>query len=144
MLFVCTLNYYRSRFAHLYFNHLASGTGLYADSRGLVVDQNRMQGMSYYASQALRVVGVDVSEQDKRDPIQLTEKDIQSASRLIAMCKREHEPMVAARFRIFEKRFEYWDVHDIDAQHTNAALSRDCRLQVENLWADLSKTFVTG
>ncbi|MDE0670268.1 MAG: hypothetical protein OXH72_00795 [Caldilineaceae bacterium] len=139
VLFVCTLNYYRSRFAHLYFNHLAKGTGLHAESRGLVVDRSRMQGMSYYAGQALQVVGVAVTEGDKRDPVQLTELDIRQAGRLIALCRSEHEPVVAARFPNYRDRFEYWDVLDIDARHTNAALGRDCRRQVEQLWMDLRK-----
>lgn len=137
VLFVCTLNYYRSRFAHLYFNHLAKGSGLHAESRGLVVDRSRMQGMSYYAGQALQVVGVDVTKGDKRDPMQLTVLDIRQAGRLIALCRSEHEPVVAARFPDYRNRFEYWDVLDIDARHTNAALGRDCRQLVERLWLDL-------
>ncbi len=146
VLFVCTLNYYRSRFAHLYFNHLAKGTGLRAESRGLVVDRNRirMQGMSYYAGQALQVVGVDVAEDDKRDPVQLTESDLRQAGRLIALCRSEHEPVVAARFPAYRDKFEYWDVLDIDARHTNAALGRDCRRQVERLWMDLRRDVGTG
>ena len=144
VLFVCTLNYYRSRFAHLYFNHLARGSGLHADSRGLVVDRSRMKGMSYYAGQALRVVGVEVADGDRRDPVQLTELDIQGAGRLIALCQSEHEPVVAARFPEYRHRFEYWDVLDIDAQHTNAALGRDCRRLVERLWQDLRAEAGTG
>ena len=39
VLFLCTGNYYRSRFAEIFFNHLASQTSLpwHADSSGLYV-----------------------------------------------------------------------------------------------------------
>ena len=144
VLFVCTLNYYRSRFAHLYFNHLARESGLRAESRGLVVDRNRMKGMSYFAGQALRVVGVDVTDGDKRDPVQLTESDIETAGRLIALCRDEHEPMVAARFPDYRDRFEYWHVLDIDARHTSAALGHDCRRLVERLWLDMRRDTGSG
>lgn len=137
VLFLCTMNYYRSRFAHLYFNHLAEGTGLHADSRGLMTDAYHLPGISRQAVNALTKAGVVLSDRDYRNPILATPYDLEQAHLVIAMYRREHEPMVLQRFRRHRALVTYWDIQDLDEAPASHALTL-CMQQVETLFTRLA------
>ena len=136
VLFLCTMNYYRSRFAHLYFNHLSRQTALRADSRGLMVDQYPLTGLSQPAQEALRRAGVTTRPEDHRDPVLVTPYDLETARCVIALYRREHEPMVRERYRAQRHLVQYWDIQDLDEAPAYQALPR-CQALVQDLFARL-------
>ncbi len=118
VLFVCTGNYYRSRFAEYWFAHLIAERGLRwrADSAGLRVDfeQKINPGpMSRVALASLEERGVPVSA--LRMPRDLTVRDLEAAERIILLDEPEHRPMMRARFPGWEDhgRVTYWEVVDV-------------------------------
>ena len=139
VLFLCSMNYYRSRFAELYFNHLAKKTGvaLRAQSRGLMTDAYNLPGMSVHAQEILRRMKVKIEpEEAGRDPQLVTPVDLENAGRVVAVYRREHEPMVLRRFPKQKDLVEYWHIQDLDESHAIHALG-NCRDQVEALFAML-------
>ena len=137
VLFLCTANYFRSRFAHLYFNFLARGdAGLHAESRGLMTQLHGLRGISRYALDALQASNVPIARAGRRNPVQVTAQDIVHAGRVIAMYRQEHEPMVLHLFPTLAYRVEYWDIQDIDEMSPEHTLAR-CQQQVEVLLAAL-------
>lgn len=140
VLFLCTGNYYRSRFAELYFNHLAESRGLpwRAESRGLATETNYLLPgvISPLTCAALAARGVALPGQH-RDPIAACASDFAGGfARVIALKETEHRPLMAARFPEHESSVEYWEVHDIHdapADETIAELERRVRRLVDEL-----------
>lgn len=113
VLFVCTANYYRSRFAEGVFNHLAQKRSLewQAFSRGFIPEE-APEGISPHTLNGLKLVGVDPSLVS-RDKQKLQEDDFAQAAKIIALKKDEHEPMMKKNFPQFTSRVHYWNVDDI-------------------------------
>src|SRR5580704_10053905 len=88
VLFLCTGNYYRSRFAEHFFNHVVVGEGLawQADSRGLALERGvgNPGPMSRTAMQTLERLGV-VVPQPLRFPRVVDEDDFQRAALIVAL-----------------------------------------------------------
>jgi len=126
VLFLCTGNYYRSRFAELLFNALAEERGLLwrASSAGLAPERfARNPGViSGDAVLALTARGIDVVR-PIREPRDVTREVLGSARRVIALKEAEHRAMLGARFSGWESRVEYWHVHDVDAAAPEQALA---------------------
>jgi protein-tyrosine phosphatase len=118
VLFLCSGNYYRSRFAELFFNARAESAKLSwrADSRGLVPDCfSRNPGpIAQGTLAALEARGI-VCSAPHRFPLVATEEDLRAADRIIALKEAEHRPILQARFAAVEPRVEYWHIHDVDA-----------------------------
>ena len=122
ILFVCSGNYYRSRFAEALFNHEATRRNLpwRAFSRGLaiyLVDGD----ISPFTEMELQRRGIDRS-MTGATRVSLTEPDLQRAARVIALKEAEHRPMMREQFPAWENRVEYWSVHDLDAAGPEEAL----------------------
>ncbi|MEM9347466.1 MAG: low molecular weight phosphatase family protein [Planctomycetota bacterium] len=120
-LFVCTGNYYRSRFAEHLFAHLADQHGLAwrTDSAGLRVDwqQKINQGpMSKVALASLAERGVTID--DPRMPRGVFLQDLKNASRVILLDEPEHRPMMRETFPEWEDRVTYWNVLDVPPSET--------------------------
>lgn len=138
VLFLCTANFYRSRFAHLYFNHLARDTALRADSRGLLVGHySSLRGLSPMAETVLRQMQVPISAADRRNPLQVTKAEVRTVPRVIAMYQTEHEPMAVRVLGELAARIDYWHVPDVDEAMPTRALLSHCRGEVESLLARL-------
>ena len=135
VLFLCTGNYYRSRFAEYYFRHLTRQRGLnwLADSRGLALHPANTGFMSLYTKRECEKRGVCCLPD--RFPLTVTQGDLESAAHVVAVKETEHRPMIRAAFPEWEMRIEYWEVHDLDvhgpelafpalAEHVEALLNR--------------------
>jgi low molecular weight protein-tyrosine phosphatase len=117
ILFLCTGNYYRSRFAELLFNALAVEAGLpwQASSRGVAIEKgvNNTGPISRTVVQTLRDLGIDV-EVAARYPMQVQENELQQADVIIALQEAEHRPYLRARYPAWVEEVEYWHVRDMD------------------------------
>ncbi len=124
VLFLCSGNYYRSRFAEILFKQLAQQRGLEwrADSRGIVAQWSRNPGpISQAALEGLRARGVAYNV--TRYPMQLREQDLQNATRVIALYETEHRPMLRAYFPQWEDKVEFWRAPDLDEMNSERALA---------------------
>jgi len=115
LLFLCTGNYYRSRFAELLFNAMAATHALpwQAFSRGLALDKgvNNIGPMSPLAIDALRVLGI-TSVEAERFPLQVEECDLQAADHIIALQEAEHKLYLQERYPAWTNKVEYWHIRD--------------------------------
>lgn len=116
VLFLCTGNYYRSRFAEHLFNHEAARRGLNwtADSRGLAIELgvNNVGPISKYTVAGLRERGIAL-DGSLRFPQQVQEADLQAAALIIALDRAEHQPYMALRWPAWLNRVHYWEVADL-------------------------------
>src|SRR5580658_9346065 len=101
MLFLCTGNYYRSRFAEELFNHKAgaSGTPWQAQSRALAIERgvHNVGPLSPFALQGLAARGLS-ARGGSRMPLQCAAADLETAHRIIALNEPEHRPLMRTRF----------------------------------------------
>ncbi len=115
VLFLCTGNYYRSRFAELLFNTRAAAEGLpwWAYSRGLALEKgvNNVGPMSRHALQALQELGIRRHD-GHRYPLQVEDADFSRADVIIALQYAEHHPYIRDRYPAWVERVQYWHVHD--------------------------------
>ncbi len=116
ILFLCTGNYYRSRYAETLFNALAArkGSDVRATSRGLALARgvNNVGPMAKESIQALEQAGIYAMLDFARAPKAVTEDDLKSASRVIALKETEHRPLMNERHADWEDRIEYWEIDD--------------------------------
>jgi protein-tyrosine phosphatase len=124
VLFLCSANYYRSRFAELFFNDHVKNKGISwrADSRGIVVGRHNNPGpISRHAVGRLDELGIHLNG-DTRFPLQLSEADLSAADLVIAVKEAEHREMLAGAFPAWVDRVEYWHIDDVDYADPNEAL----------------------
>ena len=116
VLFLCSGNYYRSRFAEELFNHWAEAQSVRyrADSAGLWPNcqTHNVGPMSVHTIAALREHGVHLPEL-LRSPRDVSEADLRDAALIIAVKEAEHRPIVESRFPSWLTRVEFWHVHDV-------------------------------
>ena len=124
VIFVCSANYYRSRYAEHYFNWFASQKQLdwKADSRGLMVGVPGNPGpISHFTLEALKEKGIPLEDRP-RGPKPLTLADLADADLVVAVKEGEHRAMMAQQFPHWTDRIEYWHVDDVDCAPASAAL----------------------
>jgi protein-tyrosine phosphatase len=122
VLFICTGNFYRSRFAEAVFNFQADQRKLpwQAYSRGLAI--HWADGfLSPFTAAALSERQIPVSY-TSLGRIQLTEKDLESADLRIALDRAEHLQMMEQQFPNWAQRIQYWEVPDLPAVLPEEAL----------------------
>src|SRR5580704_4390712 len=89
ILFLCTGNYYRSRFAEVLFNSVAGKMALpwQASSRGLALERgvNNVAPMAVAAVKALEALGVRAAEAVTRLAVQVTSDDLEGAALIVAL-----------------------------------------------------------
>jgi protein-tyrosine phosphatase len=116
LLFLCSGNYYRSRFAEHLFNWLAENAGLHwrADSRGLDIERfPKVAPVSPFTVERLRAIGVPI-DGDSRWPMPLAEADLQHSDLVVAVKEAEHRPLMRNSFPHWAEQVEYWHIDDID------------------------------
>ena len=122
VLFICTGNFYRSRFAEALFNFHADQRKLpwQAYSRGLAI--HWADGfLSPFTEAALSQRQIPVSYTGPAR-IQLTEKDLESADLCIALDRAEHLEMMEQQFPHWTQRVQYWEVPDMPTALPEVAL----------------------
>jgi protein-tyrosine phosphatase len=126
VLFLCSGNYYRSRFAEILFNTRVQDQLIpwRSFSRGLVVDRisHNIGPIARAATHRLEIQGIHLPA-DVRFPVQLLEPDLLAADLIIAMKEPEHRPMLAERFPLWTDHTEYWHIDDVDYARPEDALA---------------------
>jgi predicted translation initiation factor SUI1 len=116
VLFLCTGNYYRSRFAEALFNSVAGKMDLpwRASSRGLALERgvHNVGPMAVSAIKALEAMGVCAGDACARAPAQVREEDFATADRVVALKRDEHLPLLQERFPAWAGKVESWHVDD--------------------------------
>jgi predicted translation initiation factor SUI1 len=116
VLFLCTGNYYRSRFAEILFNSVAGKMGLpwRASSRGLALERgvNNVGPMAVAAIKALEARGLRSVADFARHPIPVTADDLDMADWIVALKQAEHLPLLHERFPGWAEKVEFWQVDD--------------------------------
>ena len=143
VVFVCSGNYYRSRFAEHYFNWLALQKNLtwQADSRGLRIGYwGNVGPISRHAIEALQCRGIPIHG-NHRDPKPLTLADLGECNLIVAAKEAEHRPLMTEQFPAWAEKVEYWHVDDIDCAAPDEAihsLAAKVRGLVDRLAADVN------
>jgi protein-tyrosine phosphatase len=124
VLFLCTGNYYRSRYAEILFNARAQEMGLAwnAVSRGLAPDPHNPGPMSRDTMAALRKQGISVEEY-LRLPIKVADNDFESNDHIVAVKEAEHRSMILRDYPDRLGNVEFWHVHDLDCCGPDEAIS---------------------
>ena len=125
ILFLCSGNYYRSRFAEELFNHwaMAQGASYRADSAGLwpSCQTHNVGPMSPFTIRGLQERGVSLPA-SLRAPRDVTEDDLRTSMLTIAVKELEHRPLVQSRFPAWAGRVEFWHVDDVGDAPPSVAL----------------------
>lgn len=123
VLFICTGNYFRSRYAEAVFNHEAARRGLdwRAFSRGLAVHLAPPGGISPFTRERMKQRGIDARHAGAW-PEQVNAADLERAARAIALKETEHRPLMAKLQPAWENKIEYWAVDDLDVGTAEDAL----------------------
>ncbi len=134
VVFICTGNFYRSRFSEYLFNSLAKERGLHwrAISRGLKTwTVGAHEGpISEFAAYRLTALGVPFD--GDRFPVQLSDADLENADLVVAVKKREHHAMMLDQFPKWAEKIRYWHVDDIDCATPDESLPL-CQACIEAL-----------
>ncbi len=141
VLFLCTGNYYRGRFAEEYFNHFVCMHHLpyEAFSRALLQDLSKTDNVGNMAEEsvrALKAIGVQVRGL-KRQPLSLKEHDLLHADIIVALDKTEHQPMIEQLFPAYSQAITYFSIEDVDRVPASKALA-ELIVLLDKLLDDLS------
>lgn len=126
VLFICTGNYYRSRFAEALFNFLAQKHKInwIASSRGLATYLVGDDGfLSSVVVKALRERDIPAAFTSPSCR-QITEADFREADKLIAIDKFEHRPLLDRYYHEWVDKVTYWDVSDVEELSPMDAIPR--------------------
>lgn len=123
VLFLCSGNYYRSRFAEILFNWHARERELpwLADSRGLQLDPRNVGPISRHTLAVLSSRGISC-ETSARLPRATVDADFAAAHHIVAVKEAEHRSLVEACFPQWRECVEYWHVHDLDCAPADEAI----------------------
>ncbi len=125
VLFICTGNYYRSRFAEILFNTLAreAHLGWIAESRGIAPE--RVAGSRPISLDAVRGLvsrGIN-TETAHRYPEKVREHDLMTARLVIGLNEIEHRWYLEENFPAWKSEVEYWHIEDVGLIPVEDALS---------------------
>ena len=123
LLFLCTGNYYRSRFAETYFNWHAQQRGLpwRAESRGLALDPRNAGPISQHTAARLVELGIPL-DVEPRYPLSASLADFNAADHVVAVKAAEHRSLLQSTFPELIGRVEFWGVHDLDCAGPDVAM----------------------
>jgi protein-tyrosine phosphatase len=139
ILFLCSGNFYRSRFAEAWFNYHAPQRSLAwtAESRGFRLHPANIGPISPHALDGLAARGIALAEPG-RMPRVVGLPEFETFDRIVAVKEAEHRPMMLARFPTWVDRIEYWQIHDLDCSAPAETLAHLER-QLEQLLGELGR-----
>lgn len=116
VLFLCTGNYYRSRYAEMLFNFHADDMQIswQAESRGLALERGIHNVGPIATCVVDALIARGVYEPDPRFPLSVSDTDFRLANLIIALKEEEHRPLMLERFPHWQDHVEYWTIHDTD------------------------------
>ena len=140
VLFICTGNYYRSRFAEEYFNYKAKILQINwsAYSKGLSENMpslNNPGSISVHTKEALTARKIE-GKGLHRFPEPLIPEDLERYNTFIALSELEHKPMLEKRFPEFLPNIEYAEIGDLPVETPKEAITK-----IEKLVDDLIARF---
>lgn len=122
VLFVCTGNYYRSRYAEMLFNATKPATLHWiAISRGFDPSPVNPGPIADIVIARMRERGYPAPD-PLPHPRRLKEADLQQADRVIALDADEHPSYVEHFFPAWRAQFAFWHVPDLDRMSASEAL----------------------
>lgn len=126
VLFLCTGNYYRSRYAEYLFNSIAKEMKLdwVADSRGLNTEYGATVNVGPISCHTLKALAQQKIEcpPPHRMPEQVSDADLERAALTIALKEAEHRKLMEKLHPAWADRITYWHVHDLDVATPEQAL----------------------
>lgn len=113
ILFVCTGNYYRSRFAEILFNELCRQKKIQyqAFSKGLRLSKNNKGPISKHCLAYFSQQYPDLNY-ELRMPIPLDRSDFDFYDQIIVMDQTEHRPMIEKSYPTEKDKVVYWSIVD--------------------------------
>lgn len=122
VLFVCTGNYYRSRYAEMLFNATKPASLHWiAISRGFDPSPVNPGPIAQVVIERMRERGYPAPN-PLPHPRRLKEADLHNAGRIIALDADEHPAYVDNFFPSWQSKFEFWHVPDLDRMSASEAL----------------------
>lgn len=116
VLFLCTGNHSRSRFAEILFNSVAARMSLAwrAASRGLALERgvNNVGPMNAAAVKALESMSIRATDEAKRAPLAVETGDFEAAHWIVGLKEDEHRALLQERFPDRVEQVEFWQVDD--------------------------------
>ncbi|MGQ9481861.1 arsenate-mycothiol transferase ArsC [Chloroflexus sp.] len=122
ILFICTGNYYRSRYAELLFNAMQV-KGWQATSRGLALSLRNHGPVWPPVLERLQQGGFTMPDELPL-PRMLSEADLAQATQVIALNEPEHRPLMQQHFPAWVDRIAYWQIPDTDVLDSEPAFQR--------------------
>ena len=137
VLFVCTWNIHRSRFAEEVFNYLTkkSNSKHQAFFAGFKVGNYNFRTIYYLALNNLKKLNI-VPLRPNDFSKHIDDVDHSKYDRIICMDEVEHRPMVLANPSLQNVLFEYWNIIDESKVKSEISLPK-CYQKVESLLRDI-------
>jgi protein-tyrosine phosphatase len=120
VLFICTGNYYRSRYAEIYFNaRVPAESGYYATSYGFRPSPHNTGAIAPCVLDRLRRQQIVAADQ-LRAPRQLDAAELTETDLVIVLDETEHRPYVEQDLPTWRTHVTYWhvpDANDMPVEH---------------------------
>ena len=138
VLFVCTANIHRSRFAEEVFNYFCAkhNKDYHAFSAGLRVGDYSFRKIYYPALENLKAFNITPQRPNDLSK-HIKDVNLENYDKIICMDEDEHKPMVNSDPKLSNYNFEYWNITDMPKVDSDVSLPI-CYKKVEILLNEMS------